>query len=120
MDKVKLYLEMARKHHFWILCALAAIVGLFAWYSASGKLLAQFNQDKATIESALQSVEKSDPTQPHADWPAGKNKESEAVSQNVLETWKGLYNNQKEKVFVWTKELGQEFLEATAQLDDPK
>jgi hypothetical protein len=121
MDKVKLYLELARKHHFWVLCGLSAVAGLMAWYLASGKLTAQFRQNSSTIDSTFSNLKNVSPDQPHGDWKDGINKETGAIGQDVWNAWKALYQEQKDKVFVWPKDLNSDFLDAANQLvSDPK
>ncbi|HTQ40173.1 MAG TPA: hypothetical protein VMJ32_14195 [Pirellulales bacterium] len=120
MDKVKLYLEIARKYHFWILCAFSAVAGLMAWYLASGKLSAQFQQDSQQINGVFSSLRGVSADQPHDDWTDGIKKETASMAQDVKDAWAALYKEQKEKVFVWPKEdLSADFLAAVAHLDDP-
>jgi hypothetical protein len=121
MDKVKLYFELARKHHFWVLCGIAAVAGLVAWYLSSGKLVAEFKANSQTIDSTFASLKSASAAtdQPHDGWAEGQNKETNAVAQDVLSAWKALYQEQKEKVFVWPKDLSQDFLDAANQLTDP-
>src|SRR5262245_23348962 len=119
MDKVKQYLELARKHHFWILCAVAAIAGVVAWYVASGKLHAQFVADSGTIDQTLSSVSNVPAEQAHGDWTEGMSKETQALAKNVWNAWNALYQEQKEKVFLWPKNLSQDFLDATSGLEGP-
>ncbi|HZZ30308.1 MAG TPA: hypothetical protein VFE46_20080 [Pirellulales bacterium] len=121
MDKVKQYLEIARKHHFWILCAVSAFAGVLAWYLASGKLKAQFDQDSQAINGVFSSLRGVDSQGPHDDWPDGIKKETAAVAADVRDAWAALYKEQKEKIFVWPKDvLSADFLDAAARLDDPQ
>ena len=52
MDKVKVYLKVLKKHHFWVLAAVVVIVSASVWSSATGQLEAKFKSDKSKIESA--------------------------------------------------------------------
>lgn len=119
MDKVKQYLELARKHHFWVLCLVSVVAGLVAWYTATKKLKAQFTEYTSQIDGAFSSLKGVASDQPHQDWTEGINKETELVAQDVLAAWKALYQEQKDKVFIWPKELSQDFLDAANQLTDP-
>jgi hypothetical protein len=120
MDKLKQFLEFARKHHFWILCGVSAVVGLVVWYMSTSQLAAQFQADAGKIRQVKSSLEIAG-DQPHADWLAGMNAETKKVRQSVWEAWNALYNQQKENVFVWPKDsLKPEFLQAAAKLDADK
>ena len=119
MDKVKQYLELARKHHFWMLCLISVVAGLVAWYTASKKLKAQFTEYTSQINGAFDMVKPPAADQPHKGWAEGINKETDAVAQDVLAAWKTLYQEQKDKVYIWPKELSQDFLDAASQLSDP-
>jgi hypothetical protein len=119
MDKVKQYLELARKHHFWVLCIIAIVAGVVAWYLSSSKLSAEFKANSSQIDGTFTSLKGVPPDQPHDDWTPGYNKETQAVSQDVLAAWKELYQQQKDKVFVWPKELSQDFRDAANQISDP-
>ena len=46
MDKVKHFLELARKHHFWILCGVSAVVGLIVWYMSTSQLDTEFKAEQ--------------------------------------------------------------------------
>ncbi len=52
MDKVKHFLRLAGKHHFWILCGLVAILTLGSWYTSSAKLRSDFEAQKTKINGA--------------------------------------------------------------------
>ncbi len=119
MDKVKQYLELAHKHHFWVLCVIAAVAGVVAWYLSSSKLSAEFKANSQTIDGTFASLKGVPPDQPRQDWTPGYNKETQAVAQDVLAAWKELYQDQKDKIFIWPKELSQDFRDAANQLSDP-
>jgi hypothetical protein len=52
MDKLKQYLKVAGKHHFWILCGIVAIITLGSWYTSAAKLTTQFKAKKGKITEA--------------------------------------------------------------------
>src|SRR5262245_58106515 len=118
MDKVKHYLELVRKHHFWLLCALAALVGLIVWQMSTGKLAAEFASGVQTIDKKFQSLQGSN--EHHEDHGPGVSKLTEAVREDVNKTWDLLYQQQKEKVFVWPKELVPDFPQAIEKFDESK
>ena len=117
MDKVKHFLELARKHHFWILCGVSAVVGLVVWYMSTSQLAAEFTSGSSKIKSVQQGLTVAG-EQPHLDWSGGMTEEANKVRKSVWAAWNHLYNEQKEHVFVWPKDLLKaEFIEATPRLD---
>ncbi len=120
MDKVKHFLELARKHHFWILCGVSAVVGLIVWYMSTSQLDTEFKADQTKIAGVKSGLNISG-EQPHADWPDGMAGETKKVRESVWKAWNELYQNQKENVFVWPKQLLKpEFLAAAASLEGDK
>ncbi len=117
MDKVKQILTVLMKHHFWILCALAALVGLIVWNSSVGKLDAEFKRDSATIDSTLSSLKKIESPHPNDTWTEGFGKLTDAQRQQVAAAWEELYKQQKKEVYVWPQSLGKDFQDAVAALD---
>jgi hypothetical protein len=118
MDKVKQILEILRKHHFWILCGLAALASLIAWSMSTGSLATQFQANVGQIEQKIGSL--NSPVESHSDWKGIMDKETAAVWDNVNEAWKKLYSNQKDKVYIWPKMLGNDFLQAVEKLEGTK
>ena len=117
MDKVKQILTVLMKHHFWLLCALAALVGLIVWNSSVGKLDAEFKRDSATIDSTLSSLKKIESPHPNDTWTEGFGKLTDAQRQQVAAAWEELYKQQKQEVYVWPQSLGKDFQDAMAALD---
>ena len=116
MDKVKHFLELARKHHFWILCGVSAVVGLAVWYMSTSQLAAEFTTDRAKIAGVQKDLNIGG-AQAHMDWLSGMNDETNKVRKSVWAAWNHLYNEQKEQVFVWPKTLKADFLEVVPKLD---
>lgn len=52
MDQVRQYLKVAAKYHFWILCAIVALLTLGTWYTTSASLSKQFQDNKGKITAA--------------------------------------------------------------------
>src|SRR5438105_10875520 len=111
MEKVKQILEVLHKHHFWILCGLAAIVGLIVWYNASGKLEAEFQKDSNKITGVFADLGKIQNPHPNAKWTEAAGKETNAARDQVYSVWKKLYEQQKQSAFVWPQQLGKRFLD---------
>src|SRR5690242_12896548 len=110
MDKVKQILEVLRKHHFWILCGLGALVGLIVWQMSTSSLDAEFQKDSQSVGSKLKQVQDMgrDPSIARQNWKDVKEKETEKLKEVVGDRWQKLYAEQKEKVFKWLPNLNPE------------
>lgn len=105
MDQVKVYLGVAKKHHFWILVVLIIIIAIVVWMMATSNLAKAFAANKSTIESAKQAVEKAAATGEDGLLPNRLFKEKvdgmhEGLKQKVYEAWVKLYDRQKD-LFQW-------------------
>src|SRR5262245_34293433 len=100
MDKLKQILEFVRKHHFWMLCGLAALIGLIVWQMSTSKLEAEFQADKTKIDGYIQKVQSAarDDSQPRQHWKEVKDKETEGLKEDVDKAWHKLYDQQKQEV----------------------
>jgi hypothetical protein len=117
MDKVKQILEVLRKHHFWILCGIAALIGLVVWYNASGKLEAEFQRDSKKIDTTFADLRQIQNPHPNGKWTEAAGKEINAARNGVYTVWTKLYEEQKQKAFIWPEQLGKRFLDAVPGLD---
>ena len=118
MDKVKQILELVRKHHFWILCALAALVGLIVWQMSTSSLDARFQTESHKITDELNKVQTAshDDSQAGKGWKDLKDKETAALKEEVDQLWHKLYDNQKQEVFKWPVGLSPD---EVAKLEQP-
>jgi hypothetical protein len=120
MDKVKHYLEVARKHHFWILCGVAAMVAVIVWMMATNKLAAEFKTREGEIKSQLSALKGINAPHPNETWTTGMEKTTADARESVRSAWTLLYQDQKEKIFKWPAVLGEDFLKAIARVEDGK
>lgn len=95
MDQVKVYLGVAKKHHFWILITIVVITAIVVWIKASGTLAANYAADKAKIEMAEKAVQglKSG-EQVNNKFTEKVEKLHEGLKQSVFEAWQKLYDRQ--------------------------
>ncbi len=119
MDKVKQFLELVRKHHFWILCGLAAFVGLVAWYLSTATLADQFRTDSGKIDKVMGDLKGIQP-EPKLNWADDVENQTKAAWEQVDKAWSTLYQQQKEKVFVWPESLGADFVKAIQDVEGTK
>jgi len=110
MDKVKQILELLRKHHFWILCGLAALVGVIVWQMATSGLEAEFQKDSQAVDQTIKQVKdaQNDPGMARKDWKDQKEKDTEILKEVVGDRWQKLYAEQKKEVFKWLDNLSAE------------
>ncbi len=120
MDKVKQYLEVARKHHFWILCGIVALAGMIAWMMSTGKLAAEFKVREGEIKSQLSALQGI--TSPHANetWNTGIEKTTSESRENVRSSWTLLYEDQVKNIYKWPESLNKDFLTAIAKVEAGK
>ncbi|HEY2759211.1 MAG TPA: hypothetical protein VGI75_00670, partial [Pirellulales bacterium] len=113
MDNVKKYLEIVRKHHFWILCVVAAIVALVVWKMSTGKLSTEFASKSTEIDGQISGLKTvlANESQPHTDWASGVEKQTDVVRADVRKAWDDLYQQQKKEIFVWPA-LGDDFIKS--------
>src|SRR4029079_9124982 len=99
---------------------VSAVVGLFVWYMSTSQLDTEFKAEQSKIVGVKTGLSMAD-GQPHADWPEGMAGETKKVRESVWKAWNGLYQNQKDNVFVCpTKRLRADFLAAASSLDGDK
>lgn len=95
MDQAKVYLAVAKKHHFWILIVIVVITAVVVWLKAANGLASKYEKDKQAITAAQDSVQK----QQGADLVNSKftekvDKLHDGLKTSVFEAWKKLYDRQ--------------------------
>jgi hypothetical protein len=119
MNKVREILEKIKRHQFWILCGIVALVGIISWWMATGSLAETYNKNKAEIDSYQQKVKSvADARQHHNDTSITRIKEqTEQTKKKVYDAWQKIYDEQKAKVYVWpVNVLGKEFVDHVTSL----
>ncbi len=112
MDKVKVFLKVLRKHHFWLLCIVTMIAGVTGWFMARKSLSADFEKNKGSILgkfTALQGILATE-NHPNGTWTTGIGELTKKEKEIVRGAWDTVYNEQK-KHLEWPPELGGDFLE---------
>jgi len=51
MDQLRTALVWLKRHHFWVLCGLVAIIALGSWAKASGKMDTLFGGNSSLIKA---------------------------------------------------------------------
>jgi len=103
MDKVKIFLEKLKKHHFWVICITVLMTALVGWYSASAALSSQFTTNSTKIKGEfgeLDTVANND-KQRNESTTETVVKKTDEQKGTVLSVWEKAYNEQKTDVLKW-------------------
>jgi len=111
MDKVKIVLDVLKKHHFWALVVLVVVLGLTVYMGAAQKLQSQYDSRVSVLKNASDQTDAigRDPTHPNEPLIANLKAKKEQQEQKVLEAWRKFYEQQK-AINPWPKKLGSRFL----------
>jgi len=114
MDKIKPYLFQLRKHHFWVLTLIVLITGLVGWQMASSDLSKIYAAQKSKIEGSFAKVQAilSENNPPNDTFKLGVDGKTKLLKADVLDAWRVVYNEQRDKVLQWPDHLGEDFLSA--------
>lgn len=97
MDKLKIFLEVLKKYHFWATCVVMLLVAIICWWVATAGLASQFQKRKTKLEgdfSGVQRIRQNDPNDKVIE--AIRDQET-VLKEQVWKAWEILYNEQKEK-----------------------
>jgi len=102
MDQVKEYLEVLKKHHFWVLCGVVLIAAAVAYRSGANTLAQKYSSRKASLESKFNDVSRvsSTPDHPNQSFVDGVGVLNGQEKKLTLEAWQMLYEKQK-KILTW-------------------
>ena len=110
-DSLRQQLAPVIKYHFWILAVLMPLLLVPPLFMAAGQLKATIDNEKATIDShvsALNAV-RGEQDHPNDAWVATFDGRSEAVREELLREWQGLWEGQS-SLRKWPEALGPDFL----------
>jgi hypothetical protein len=98
MDKIKPYLALLKKHHFWLLAIVVVALSGYAWYAGTGAYVTQFEANRGQINSAFSTIQthanaQNPPNQTFAD--SVKESQKKQV-KSTLAAWQILYDQQKD------------------------
>jgi len=95
MDKVKIYLAVLKKHHFWLLVVVAVLLSTYGWYAGTKALDTQFASNKSTIDSAFKGVKAIKMGDPNPSFKEKTDILHEQQKQKALAAWQKLYDRQR-------------------------
>jgi hypothetical protein len=117
MSKMQDIQDWLRKYLFWCLCGLIAIFSVTSWWLGVRTLNTKSKENLTKIQSNFDSATKITevvvPGNIHPNDVVNKQLSDLTLRtrKTVLESWQGLYNRQKEKIFKWPVLLDKEFLD---------
>jgi hypothetical protein len=101
MDKIKPYLDLLKKHHFWPLAALVALIGVYAWFSGTAAYDAEFVRNRGVITGAFGQLQTIGANPPNASFTQRLQEFQNKQIQSTLAAWQTLYDQQKD-VLKWS------------------
>src|SRR3954470_10154134 len=111
MDQLRTALIWLKRHHFWVLCGLVAIIAFASWAKASGKLSTLFTQNQSAIKKEFDSVQglRKDPFHPNEDVNTKQQAQTKQQAAELAKLWQQLYDRQRQHVLEWPTELSKDF-----------
>src|SRR5687767_13030002 len=111
MDKVKDYLVLARKHHFWIICGVVLLASLTCWWLAESRLDREYKEQTTLIDGKFTTVKGIANTANHPNDKVTEQlrKKVFGIADNVYDAWVLRYQEQL-KVPQWQGNLSEDFL----------
>lgn len=111
MDQLRTALVWLKRHHFWVLCGLVAIIAFASWAKASGKLSTLFTQNQSAIKKEFDSVQglRKEPFHPNEDVNTKQQAQTKQQAADVAKLWQQLYDRQRKHVLEWPPELSKDF-----------
>jgi hypothetical protein len=119
MDQLRTALVWLKKHHFWVLCGLVALVSLGSWAKASGKLSALFTTNQNAIKSEFTNVKgvRDNPFHPNEEVNSKQQEQTAKQAADVAKLWQELYERQRKNVLEWPPELSKDFRDFVDKLE---
>src|SRR5687767_7447373 len=118
MDQLRTILAWLKRNHFWVLSGLVALIGIACWWKASGTLRSEFTVNKQAIDSEFTSLStaRNKPFLPNETIIEKQKAEIDKQAKRVEETWKKLYDRQREHVLEWPADLSEYFRKKVQEL----
>jgi hypothetical protein len=118
MDQLRKAVAWLKQYHFWVLCALVALISVGCWWKASAKMVETYKKGESTIKAGFDSVSKvkSEPFHANTDVNEKQAAETKKQSEAVAKLWKDLYERQSKEVLKWPDTLSAEFRAAIEKL----
>ena len=96
MDKLKDFLMILKKYHFWVLCGIVLVTTLVLWWMATSSLAERYQTEKAAVDSKFKALTKIEVNHPNQLVIDKIREQDKALRQDVFSAWEVLYRQQKE------------------------
>ncbi|MCA9241744.1 MAG: hypothetical protein KDA37_16155 [Planctomycetales bacterium] len=119
MDQIKAALAWLKKHHFWVLLALAIGIGIGVWHTAASDIAQRTEANKKAIDQEFSSAQRigSRAFHPNEQIINAQKHENELLAAKVNKTWQEFYDRQVNEVLKWPAvQLGPAFIERVSKL----
>ena len=118
MDQVKVILRQLKKHHFWLLVGLAALVGFICWWSGASSLASATSTNRGIVEGSYRSLQEVEGNAHPANqqFAEGVNAKNDELKKQVLAEWQEAFEAQR-KTFSWPALVAEQI--APLKPDDP-
>jgi hypothetical protein len=103
MDQLKTFLAAFKKHHFWVLTGLTAILSIVGYIMARGKLAADYATRESALNGVFSEIQRiSGTTSTHPNEFSHKQMDQiiSVVTDDVRSAWELQYDRQKD-IFQW-------------------
>ncbi len=117
-DQVKPFLEIVKKHHFWMLAGVVPLVVVPILFLAQGKIAKAREESKTKIQSHLNAMGKVTGLSPHPnqEWSKQMNAQTMKIKRDTFAVWRKMYDDQKAVLHVWSESLGPDFVKNVQSL----
>ena len=112
MDQLKPILEQMKKHHFWIISGVVALLCIVFGYLGTSDLARKWNARASQIKGAFSTAEQVAAIQHHPNDVVAREMEkvNRQLAEEVFQAWQERFARQKE-LLVWPAELKSDFIE---------
>ena len=110
MDQLKVFLNEAVKHRFWIAIGLSGLLPLIAWFASSGALGEETKAGETKAKSAYDGVKEFvSGSIKNGQWTQKVQEKTKAVEKDVNSSWRKLYARQA-PLLSWPERVEPTFL----------
>jgi hypothetical protein len=120
MEKIKPYLEMLKKYHFWLLTGICVVVMLYCWNSATQEIEKQFSANKMKVEGEFSKIQKLNGLEefPNPKWEEGLVQKGQEVARKIQAAAERIAKRQQ-PALTWPKETFSDAFIAVASKQSP-
>lgn len=117
MDKLREFLGLLKRQHFWFLAPILLLMAAAGWWLSSKKLSAEFDTYKSSVDGYKRQMDDviGKARHPNRDFHEGMENLIQQRRENVREAWQTKWERQKQEL-KWPDELPAEFRQQVEQM----